>query len=87
MSQGTQAEVLRKIGPAVKYRSAVELGVNPATLGALARQGLVEVKATRFQSSNPRQRVSNETVSRGYRLSMAGWRVLHAADRAAKASA
>ena len=71
----TQLHALRSLGSVMKYRTATELELAPATLQSLVRLGLVEMKSHTIQSSNPRARVSNEPIIRSYRNSMAGWRV------------
>lgn len=78
----SQTAALVTLGASMKYRSATELGIAPATLAALARRGLVEVKARRIESSNPRSRVSSEPIERSYRVSMTGWRIVRAAAKA-----
>lgn len=54
----TQRHAIISLGSVMKYRTATELELAPATLQSLVRLGLVEVKEVRVQSSNPRQRVS-----------------------------
>jgi hypothetical protein len=71
----TQRHAIISLGSVMKYRTATDLELAPATLQALVRLGLVEMKAVRIQSSNPRSRVSNEPIVRSYRNSMAGYRM------------
>lgn len=71
----TQRHALVRLGSVMKYHTATDLELAPSTLQSLVRLGLVQVKEHRVQSSNPRARVSNEPIIRGYRNSMNGWRV------------
>lgn len=70
----TQRHAIISLGSVMKYRTATDLGLAPATLQSLVRLGLVEEKSYRVQSSNPRARVSNEPIIRSYRNSMLGYR-------------
>lgn len=71
----TQRHAITSLGAVMKYRTATETELAPATLQSLVRLGLVEMKSQRIASSNPRQLVSNEPVVRGYRNSMLGYRI------------
>lgn len=71
----SQRHALTRLGSVMKYRTATELELAPATLQSLVRLGLVEMKSVSLPSSNPRQRVSNEPIHRSYRNSMRGWNI------------
>ncbi|AWY06696.1 hypothetical protein SEA_ZETA1847_62 [Microbacterium phage Zeta1847] len=68
------------------FDTATELGVSGASLASLERLGLVDVRSTRVQSSNPRARVSTEPIIRRYRITGTGVVVLNALRREEAAS-
>lgn len=69
------------------FDTATELGVSGSALLALSRLGLVDVRLTRVQSTNPRARVSTEPIIRRYRITGTGCVVLKAVRRAEASAA
>ena len=78
-----QVKALFAVKPST-FNTATELGVSGGALAALARIGLVDVKTSRIQSSNPRSRVESEPIVRRYRITGRGVVALGMIKRAAR---